>query len=163
MMKRNNLLKSAFCAIAVLIIIAGCSTDNGVGPLAPSHEPVKFGTLNEDLQKLKITQDGKTVALVREATVEGIVTVLIDRDSEVFEVEFVDKNGEQLNFDKKNYNLTWKHPDSEIASFEQSDELKEWQFHVYGKKSGNTTFELRVKNSWGFLEYSSPPIPLEVN
>ena len=162
MMKRNNLLKSAFCAIAVLIIIAGCSTDNGVGPLAPSHEPVKFGTENEDVQGLKITQNGKTVALSREATVEGIVSVLTDQDSGVFEVEFVDKNGVKLSFDEKYYNLTWKQDDTEIASFEQRDELKKWQFYIYGKKSGNTTFELRIKNVWGFLEYSSPPIPLEV-
>ncbi|MBC8185604.1 hypothetical protein H8E88_31340 [candidate division KSB1 bacterium] len=67
-----------------------------------------------------------------------------------------------MSFDEKYYNLNLKHDESEIASFEQRDELKKWQFHIYGKKSGNTTFELRVKNIWDFLEYSSPPIPLKV-
>jgi len=162
MMKRKELLKSAFCVIATLILVAGCSTDNGIGPVAQTSESVKFGALKEAVKGLKITQTGNTVASVREAVVEGKLTVLKDQDSQVFEVEFIDKNGERLSLNEKFHKLTWQHTDSEIAEFEQYEELKEWQFHINGKKSGDTTFELCIKDIYGILQYSSPSIALEV-
>ncbi|NIA29264.1 MAG: hypothetical protein GWP06_05025, partial [Actinobacteria bacterium] len=115
----------------------------------------------ENVHGLILSRDGKEVAFVEEVKVEGFVTVPMGRNSEVYEVEFMNENGEIINVDEKYYSLAWKYEFLGVATFEQPVGLNAWQFYIHGKKPGSSAFQLHLKNSKG-IEYSSLPIPLVV-
>ncbi|NOY59318.1 MAG: hypothetical protein GXO75_10395 [Calditrichaeota bacterium] len=158
MKKLCSFLLILFCAAFTMLIFAGCSSDDASVPLAPANGSASS---IENVHGLVLSRDGREVAFVEEVKIDGFVTVPMGRNSEVFEVEFMDENWEIINVDEKYYSLAWKHEDSGIATFDKPDSLNEWQFHIHGKKPGSSAFKLHLENSKG-IEYSSPPIRLEV-
>ena len=158
MKKPNSFLLVSFCATAALLIFAGCSSDDAGVPLAPANGST--GSI-ENVHGLILSRDGREVAFVEEVKIDGFVTVPMGRNSEVLEVEFMNENWEIINVDAKYYSLAWKPDDSGIATFDKPDSLNAWQFHIHGKKPGSSAFNLHLENSKG-IEYSSPPIRLEV-
>ncbi|UCE05536.1 MAG: hypothetical protein JSW07_18305 [bacterium] len=149
----KNLLLISVCALAALIMFAGCS-DYGSGvPLAPEEQTITI----KKVAGLTLFRNGHVVAIIDQAGVQGNVTAQMNKNSDIFEVEFFDENGEVLNGDAKQYKLAWNN-DTEYATFELHSD---WEFFIYGKKTGQTTFQLQLKNG-GSVDYSSPAIPLEV-
>lgn len=153
-MKRyKNLLLVTLCAFAALVMFAGCSNDGSGFPVTPEEPTIVI----KKVAGLVLFCNGHVVALVDSANVTGIVTAKMNHNSDVFEVEFIDEKGDVINGDAQQYKLAWKN-DTEYATFEQHSE---WKFYIYGKKQGETTFELLLENGTG-VEYNSPQIPLEL-
>ena len=150
MKKYKNLLFVAVCSLAVLVMFAGCS-DYGSG--SPVEPPVSI----TKVAGLTLFRNGHVVAIIDETGVQGTVTAQMNKNSDIFEVEFFDENGEIINGDAQPYKLAWNN-DTEYATFEQHGE---WKFCIYGKKQGETTFYLLLENGTD-VEYNSPQIPLEV-
>ena len=158
MKKFNSFLIVSVCTLMVFALFAGCSSDGSM-PFAPKEEPT---ITIKKVTGLVLFCNREIVALVDNANVNGIVTLQSDQDSDVFEVEFIDENGEIINNDPQEYKLAWSYEDSQIAILDQhTDDLNEWQFHIHGKTPGYTTFQLQLENG-GSVDYSSPAIPLEV-
>jgi hypothetical protein len=153
-MKRfKSLLPVMVCAFAALVMFAGCS-DNGSGiPLAPEEPTITI----KKVAGLTLFRNGHVVAIIDQTGVQGMVTAQMKENSDIFEVEFFDENGEILNGDAQQYKLEWKN-DTEYATFELHTD---WEFYIHGKKPGETTFQLQLENG-GSMDYSSPAIPLEV-
>lgn len=153
-MKRyKSSLLVAVCALAALVMFTGCS-DYGSGvPLAPEEPTIAI----KKVAGLTLFRNGHVVAIIDQAGVQGNVTAQMNENSDIFEVEFFDENGEVLNGDAKQYKLAWKN-DADYAIFKLHTD---WEFCIYGKKTGKTTFQLQLKNG-GSVDYSSPAIPLEV-
>ena len=153
-MKRyKNSLLVAVCALAALVMFAGCS-DYGSGvPLAPEEPTITI----KKVAGLTLFCNGHVVAIIDQTDVQGIVTAQMKENSDIFEVEFFDENGEVINGDAQQYKLAWNN-DTEYATFKLHTD---WEFCIYGKKAGKTTFQLQLKNG-GSVDYSSPAIPLEV-
>ncbi len=148
-----NLFSVSIYAIATLVIFSGCSSEeSGTSPTKESEQ---------DIGVLVLFQNGKPIAAVDNDRVSGTVTVQMDQNPVVYEVEFYDKNGELINNDPPKYELAWNYEDPELATFEQHEALKEWEFHIHGKKPGDTTFQLFLENR-NSVYYSSPSIPLNV-
>ncbi len=153
-MKRyKNLLLVSVLALGALVMFVGCS-DNGSGvPLAPEEQLIAI----KKVAGLTLFRNGHVVAIIDQKGVQGTVTAKMNENSDIFEVEFFDENGEILNGEVEQYNLSWVQ-DTEYATFEQ---YSEWKFCIYGKRAGETTFELLLENGAG-VEYESPQIPLEL-
>ena len=154
-MKRfKNLLLVTVCTFVALVMFAGCS-DNGSGvPLAPEEPTIAI----KKVAGLTLFRNGHVVAIIDQAGVQGNVTAQMNENSDIFEVEFFDENGEVINNgDVQQYKLAWKN-DTEYATFAPHTD---WEFCIYGKKPGETTFELLLKNGTG-VEYNSPQISLEL-
>lgn len=153
MKKHKNLLLFTVCTLGVLVLFAGCSENGSVIPLEPVEPPLTL----KKVAGLTLFRNGHIAAIVDQTGVQGTVNAQMNENSDIFEVEFFDENGEIINGDAQPYKLAWNN-DTEYVTFEQHDE---WEFCIYGKKSGETTFELLLENGAG-VEYNSPPIPLEV-
>jgi len=153
MKKYKNLLFVTVCSLAVLVMFAGCS-DYGSGvPLAPEESTMTI----KKVAGLTLFRNGHIIAIINETGIQGTVTAQMNENSDIFEVEFFDENGEVINGDTQPYKLAWNN-DTEYATFEQHGE---WKFCIYGEKQGETTFELLLENGKG-VEYNSPQIPLEI-
>ena len=153
-MKRfKNLLLVTVCTFVALVMFAGCS-DNGSGvPLAPEEPTIAI----KKVAGLTLFRNGHVVAIIDQTGIQGNVTAQMNENSDIFEVEFFDENGEVINGDTQQHKLAWKN-DTEYATFKLHTD---WEFCIYGKKTGKTTFQLQLKNG-GSVEYSSPTIPLEI-
>ena len=153
-MKRfKNFLLVSLCTLAVLALFAGCSLDGSM-PVTPEEGST---TTIKKVDGLTLFRNGEVVAIMDQETIQGIVTAQLNKNSDVFEVEFFDENGEIINGDSQKYKLAWRN-DPEYVSFEQHSD---WKFCIYGKKPGNTYFELILENG-GSADYFSPAIPLKV-
>jgi hypothetical protein len=153
-MKRyKNLLLISVCALAALVMFAGCSEDGAGVPYAPEEPTIVI----KKVAGLTLFRNGHVVAIIDQAGVQGNVTAQMNENSDIFEVEFFDENGEVINGDAQQHKLAWKN-DTEYATFKLHTD---WEFCIYGKKTGKTTFQLQLKNG-GSVEYSSPTIPLEI-
>jgi len=156
MMNLSNLFRIALGTLTALAIFAGCNSNDAGTPLAPVDE-------SDQIDGLTLIRDGREVALVENSHVSGLVAVKMGQNSEVYKVEFYNTNGEFIEM-KDHQKLGWKHEDSGIVTFKQHNDLNQWQFRIQGKKQSKTTFSLRVENgkNGNSIEYSSPPIRLEV-
>lgn len=151
---RSSVLVS-ICTIATLVIFAGCDHEE-VGPfVAPELEP------EPEIAGLVLLRDGKPIIGVHNEQIQGSVICQMGQNSDVYEVEFYAANGDRVDRNPQTYNLAFDSVDSELAWFEQPENPNEWKFHIHGEKTGNTTFELLVKNGKS-LDYASPALPLEV-
>jgi hypothetical protein len=153
-MKRfKNLLFVTLCAFVALVMFAGCSEDGAGVPYAPEQPTISI----KKVAGMTLFRNGHVVAIIDQTGVQGTVTAQLNKNSDIFEVEFFDENGEILNGEVEQYNLSWVQ-DTEYATFEQ---YSEWKFCIYGKRAGETNFELLLENGAG-VEYESPQIPLEL-
>ncbi len=150
----KNLLLVTVCAFVALVMFAGCSEDGAGVPFAPEEPTITI----KKVAGLTLFRNGHVVAIIDQTGVQGTVTAQMNENSDIFEVEFFDENGEVINNgDVQQYKLAWKN-DTEYATFAP---YTDWEFCIYGKKTGKTTFQLQLKNG-GNVDYSSPAIPLEV-
>ncbi len=150
----RNVVPFSICAIATMIIFAACSEGDGL--VEPQDEPHRV------ISGLELLHNGKVIVLVDvdNENIYGTVNAQMAQNSDVFEVEFYDENGDVINNDYQAYKLAWR-GDAEYAIFEQHEDLSEWEFHIHGKKSGDTAFQLLIENGKNEV-YSSPSIPLKV-
>ena len=148
----RNYLLIAFCVLVGLIIFAGCDSKGSISPII-IDPPISI----KKVDGLMLFHNGNVIATVNKETVNGIVPAQMNENSDIYEVEFLDENGEIINEHSQQYRLAWDY-DKQYATFE---EHTDWEFCIYGKKSGETTFQLQLKNG-GSVDYSSPAIPLEV-
>ena len=151
----KNLVSFSICAIAALVIFAGCSSEEDGAPFAPTNES------EQDIGGLVLLHNGKPIIAVDNENVYCTVDAQMNQNSDVYEVEFYYENGELINNESQKYKLAWTYEDSEFATFEQPEDLNEWEFHIHGKKPGDTTFQLLLENEKS-VDYSSPSIPLKV-
>jgi hypothetical protein len=153
-MKRyKNSLLIAVCALVALVMFAGCSDYGSGGPVAPTPPIITV----PKVAGLSLFRNGHVVAIIDETGVQGNVTAQMNENSDIFEVEFFDENGEILNGELQYHNLSWIQ-DTEYATFEQ---FSKWKFGIYGKRAGETAFEVLLENGAG-VEYQSPDILLEL-
>ena len=147
----KNMLLVMLCAFVALAMFAGCSNDGVPSPLKP--EPI----INKEVAGMTLYRNGGVVAVMDKSGIQGTVTAQINENSDIFEVEFFDKNGEIVNGELQYHNLSWIQ-DTEYATFEQ---FSKWKFGIYGKRAGETAFEVLLENGAG-VEYQSPDILLEL-
>jgi hypothetical protein len=153
-MKRyKNLLLVVLCAFVALVIFAGCGNEGSGFPVAPEEPTITI----KKVTGLVLFCNGNVVAVVESDNVTGTVAAKMDQNSDIFEVEFLDEKGDIINSDPQQHGLAWKN-DKQYATFEQHTD---WEFCIYGKKNGETTFKLLLENGAG-VDYSSPAIPLEI-
>jgi len=153
-MKRfKNLLLVTVCVFVALVMFAGCSNEGSLLPVTPVDPNLTI----KKVAGVTLFRNGHIVAIIDEKGVQGIVTAQMNENSDIFEVEFFDENGEIIDGDAQSYKLAWNN-DTEYATFELHND---WEFCIYGKKPGETTFELLLENGTG-VEYESPQIPLEL-
>lgn len=153
MKRTKNALFVSFCLLVALVIFNGCSENVGT-----PYEPEKAAAITlHKVTGLDLYCNGQLAAIIDSAGVIGGVCAKMNKNSDIFEVEFFDENGEIINGEAQPYKLAWNN-DTEYATFEQHSE---WKFCIYGNKPGETTFELLLENGTG-VEYNSPQIPLEV-
>ncbi len=150
----KNLVSVSACAIAALVILAGCGVEEIVAPDEETNE--QTNDLENTIAGLELLQNGKLIVLVNEETTYGTVNAQMAQNQDVYEVEFYNANGESIGNASHNA-LAWR-IDEEYATLEQHEK---WAFCIYGKKPGNTTFKLLVENE-SSADYSSPSIPLSV-
>ena len=147
----KNMLLVTLCAFVALAMFAGCSKDGVPSPLKP--DPIT----TREVAGMTLYRNGGVVAVMDKSGIQGTVTAQINENSDIFEVEFFDENGEILNGELQYHNLSWIQ-DTEFATFEQ---FSKWKFGIYGKRAGETAFEVLLENGAG-VEYQSPDILLEL-
>ena len=153
-MKRiKNALFVSFCLLVTLLIFNGCADNVGM-PSAPGEEPAI--TLQK-VAGLELYCNGRIVAIIDSTGITGGVCAKMNQNSNIFEVEFLNEQGEVINDDPELYKLAWK-SDTQYANFES---YSDWEFCIFGTKTGKTDFQLLL-NSCGSNCYTSPAIPLEI-
>lgn len=152
---RKDLMVILHCAIGALFIYTACSSDRAHPPFAPENpsEPTIVG--------LELLRNGRPIAIVDKGIVNGTVAISMTQNSDVYEAEFFDENGELVNKDPHLLKLAYTIEDSELATIEQPDDLGDWEFHMNGKKAGDTALQLSLENGTS-VSYTSPAIPLTV-
>lgn len=141
----------AVCAFTLLAMIAACNNQGGGFPIEPEEPTLK------KVAGVLIFCNGKPVTLIDSTDVSGMVCAKMNQNSKVFEVEFLDKNGEIINEDYQQHKLEWNY-DEQYATFESECD---WGFFIFGKKTGKTAFQFSLVCG-KCIAYSSPEIPLEI-
>lgn len=142
-----------FIVFCTAFVIAGCSDDGSLVVIAPSEPAI----LAKPVAGLLLFCNGEVAATVDSNTVTGIICAKKDQYSSFFEVEFLDEIGNIINDDFQQHKLAWD-CDSQCAKFESA---ADWKFCIFGKKCGNTTFQLMLKIG-EMVDYCSPEIPLQI-
>lgn len=151
MKKLKSLLFITVCAFTVMALFAGCSNEGADFPISPEEPTIK------KVAGMILFCNGHPVALVDSANVTGMACATVNQKSEVFEVEFLDENGEIINECYQQHKLGWD-CDEQYAKFESACD---WGFCIFGKKTGKTAFQLSLVCG-ECVAYSSPAIPLEI-
>ena len=154
MKKLKSVMLIPVSVFVAVIMFAGCDNEGAGLPVEPEQPTITIKKVAE----LTLFCNGNVVAIVdSNANVTGIVCSKMDQNSNIFEVEFLDQQGEVINDDPELYKLAWKN-DTQHATFES---YSDWEFCIFGTKTGKTDFQLLL-NSCGSNCYTSPAIPLEI-
>ena len=150
MKKYKKTLLLIINVILVSLFFISCSNEI-VSPVKPPPPEM------EKIGRVVLINDGKMIASIEKEQVNGIVLAELAKESESIELLFYNDKKELMGYNPENYKLVLN-GDSEYATFAKHSD---WEFCVFGKKQGNSTFQLIIENGVG-VEYSSPEIPLEV-
>ena len=123
--------------VALLLSVLGCDDQGATGPTTPTEDRVT-GFI--------VLKNGVDVVEVQNGVAWGEVTVAKNAD-DVFELVFMDANGEGLDLSKSKCTLGWQCDASGCVLVDRcSDDLEKWQFHIHGTKNGCDCFKMKMLN-----------------
>lgn len=113
---------------------------------------------------LVIYSSGTTVVdYERDEAVSGQLEVPAGERSDHFDIKFIDEDGDEFEPEDDHYKLDWSIGDTSlVAIWQHEDEAGGWEFHLDGKKAGETTIRFKVMHD-DHADFTSKLVPVVVS
>src|ERR1700754_3159143 len=135
-MKNIRISLALLCA-ALSIVLVSCGDNPADSPSEDHIEAFGFVLYNS----------GEEIVRYQNGVVQGSTEAVADEDTPLFNLRFLDENGNIISTDKltgDEHRLRWEVSDTSIADVEQHDDDGKWNFHITGKKEGETKIKIML-------------------
>ena len=139
--------------LTVFIFLPGCTEDNPVEPEEQHFEAIG----------LYVISDGDTIVKYVDGVVTGSIEVQAGQQTPLLSIRFLTDKGDIGIPQGNESSLAWNISDVSVADIEsEEDELTAYQFHISGKKAGNTEITIIINHN-DHKDFESKAIPIVVS